>query len=319
MSIKGRPVGGVSTPPVQEISDGFWSVNGGCRHVLARFTTCFGPACAVTVPQQIEALALLGWCLHPASTTSRAACFKGAQAAATPDLDQLDRWAAAFPGCNWRVVLGPSRIWSLDLDVPSPGGHTHDGVRAMAELVKVHGGLPPRPSLRSGGGGLALVFSNIHGERIVGDSGVPAQGIDPHRGRQTQTVPPSIHLRTRKPYHWIVPPWELNPPPAPSWLLRLVAAPPDAPAAVQRDYTGQSDFARRKLNNATMHIAQAGDGTRNHTLNRHAFVLGKMVRDGAISEAEVTDRLTSAAIAAGLDRIEIRDTIRSGLRSGSKR
>jgi hypothetical protein len=73
------------------------------------------------------------------------------------------------------------------------------------------------------------LFFHPAGEPVIGKAGTPAPGLDPHRGRLTVTVPPSIHLATRKPYPWVAPPWEIARPPAPSWLLRLVAPPPEPP------------------------------------------------------------------------------------------
>ena len=145
----------------------------------------------------IERLALLGWRLHPASNRTRAACFADATTLATSDLDQLARWSREFPRCGWRVVMEGSGIWALDVDVPG-ARHKHDGVTALQELIAVHGPLPPRPTTRSGGGGLALFFRH-EGEAIVGKGGHPALGIDPRRGRQSVTVPPSLHPDTRPP------------------------------------------------------------------------------------------------------------------------
>lgn len=135
----------------------------------------------------IERVALLGWHLYPTSMRTKAACLRGATDAATCDLDQIERWSREFPGCNWRVVFGPSGLWGLDCDVPP--GHAHDGIANLNALVKLHGPLPARPQARSGGGGLALFFRN-DGEPIIGEAGHPALGIDPRRGRQSQTIPP---------------------------------------------------------------------------------------------------------------------------------
>jgi Bifunctional DNA primase/polymerase, N-terminal len=180
----------------------------------------------VDLHPDIERLALLGWRLHPASCRTRAACFADATALATHDLDRLTRWSREYPACSWRVVMEGSGIWALDVDVPSQR-HKHDGATALRNLVSVHGSLPPRPTTRSGGGGLALFFEH-RAEPIVGKSGHPAPGLDPRRGRQSVTVPPSIHTDTGLPYRWLVAPWELAPPQAPGWLLRLVAPPPRA-------------------------------------------------------------------------------------------
>jgi hypothetical protein len=177
----------------------------------------------MTLHRDVERLAVLGWRLHPASRYSRAACIKNAADLATRDLDQLTLWSREFPGCSWRVVMEGSGIWALDVDLPSPD-HAANGGQALADLVAMHGPLPPCPTARSGGGGWAVFFLH-RGEPIAGATGTPCPGIDPRRGRQTVTVPPSLHHRTRLLYRWITPSWEITPPSAPGWLLQLVAPP----------------------------------------------------------------------------------------------
>ena len=263
------------------------------------------------IPREIEAVASLGWHVYPCSRSTKAAMFRGASAAATRDLNIIARWSREYTSCNWRVVFGPSGLWGLDCDVPP--GHADDGIASLAALVKVHGPIPPRPQARSGGGGLGLFFKWTD-EKIVGDSGHPAPGIDPRRGRQSQTIPPSIHVVTRRPYRWLVPPWMVAPPVAPGWLLRLLA-PPEAPAWRHRDIDTSTE-ARAKLHRAVIAVIDAPEGARNGTLNSRAWSMGRLVGAGLLSDQEAADALYAAARQAGLDDLEIRNTIRSGLMSG---
>ena len=263
----------------------------------------------------IERLALLGWRLHPSSRSSRAACIKGAVHAATSDLDQLVRWSREFPGCNWRVVMEGSGIWALDVDAPGPE-HDADGVSALAALVARHGRIPDRPMTRSGGGGFALFFRH-RGEPIVGRTGTPASGLDPRRGRLTITVPPSVHHRTRGPYRWITPPWELAPPPAPAWLLTLVAPPPPErsvprPRLAENQRPGRP-YAVGALRRAVEQVAAAPGGQRNDTLNRAAWSVARFIGDGLLHPSEIADALAHAGLVAGLDRREVQATLASAL------
>ena len=82
----------------------------------------------MAIPEDIERVALLGWHVYPASSTSRAGCFSGASAAASCDLDVIAGWSERFPRCNWRVVFGSSGLWGIDLDVPP---HHPDGLGAF--------------------------------------------------------------------------------------------------------------------------------------------------------------------------------------------
>lgn len=269
----------------------------------------------------IERLALLGWRLHPASRTTRAARFKGAAEAATYDLDQLAEWTRAYPGCNWRVVMEGSDIWALDVDAPGPD-HEADGISALAKLVAEHGPLPPRPMTRSGGGGYALFFRH-DGEPIAGRSGTPAPGIDPRRGRLTVTIPPSRHITTRQPYRWITAPWEVSPPSAPAWLLKLVAPPPDPPWPAQPRITPfgtpHRTYAVAALRRAVEEVATARPGQRNDQLNRSVWSVARFISAGLLEPSEIAEALAHAGRVAGLHRMEVERTLASGLKAGARR
>lgn len=265
------------------------------------------------IPPEIENVALLGWAVYPCWTSSRAGKFKGAHLAATHDLNTIAGWCREWPRCNWRVVFGKSRIWGLDCDVPP--GHANDGIAALAGLTRVHGPIPPRPQARSGGGGLGLFFA-WNGERIVGDGGHPAAGIDPRRGAQTQTIPPSIHIVTKKPYRWIDPPWKVTPPVAPAWLVKLLEPPPDS--SFKMEPIDTTDQARARMYRAAMAVMDAPAGSRNDTLNRRAHQMGRLIGDGRLDEREAVEALYGAARQAGLDHGEIKATIQSGINSGRR-
>jgi len=271
----------------------------------------------------VERLALLGWRLHPTSRRTRAACFKDPVSQATHDLAQLARWSHQYPACGWRVVMEGSGIWALDTDVPSER-HKHDGVAALRRLVTMYGPLPPRPTTRSGGGGLALFFAH-RDEPIVGKSGHPAPGIDPRRGRQSITVPPSIHPDTVAPYRWLVPPWELAPPPAPEWLLRLVAPPAaeeprhEPPPQLVREAEGCRRYAFAALRHAADRAARAPQGQRNDTLNAETFSLTRFLVEGTLDASEVATAMAYAGRQAGLPPPEIKATLASALAASFRR
>lgn len=261
----------------------------------------------------VERVALLGWRLYPASTRDKRGCIKGGTDAATCDLDQLGMWAWEFPGCGWRVVMQGSGIWSLDLDVPS-ADHAADGISAMAALVRQHGHLPAQPRTRSGGGGAALFFRH-DGELISGKTGTPAPGMDPRRGRLSVTIPPSVHVTTGRPYRWLVAPWDVSPPPAPAWLLRAVAPPPE-PARPAMPVATNDTRARRRLHRAVDSVATAPSGAANDVLNRESFAVARHCAAGVLSEHEAIEALYAAARARSVPHLEAKDTIRSAFRGG---
>ncbi len=65
-------------------------------------------------------------------------------------------------------------------------------------------------------------------------------------------------------------------------------------------------------------VTQAVNGTRNDTLNRAAYTLGRIVEAGQLDYFIAADALTAAGKAAGLDDDEIGPTVRSGLAAGAK-
>jgi hypothetical protein len=267
------------------------------------------------IPTEIEAVALLGWRLYPASRRTKKACFPNPTAQATHDLNTLAAWQREYGPCNWRVVMQGSGIWAIDLDVPSHD-HAADGVAAFAELVRDNGPLPPRPATRSGGGGMALFFRH-NGQRIIRKTGTPSPGIDPRAGGLSVTIPPSVHVTTRRPYRWIMPPWELSPPDAPAWLLKLLEPPPEP--EYRRAPIDTSDAARSRLYRAAGAVADAQPGQRNDVLNRRAYQIGTLIGAGLLGEQEAIGALYGAARAAGLDHAEAKATIRSGVNSGMRR
>ena len=271
----------------------------------------------MTLPEDIERLALIGWRMAPSTTNAnRKGCIKDSVARATHDLNQLARWAREFPACGWRVFCEGSGVWALDLDIPGPD-HAADGVAAFAAMAAEHGPVPQRPTIRTGGGGLCLVFQH-RGEPIHGKTGWPVAGMDPRRGRLSFTVPPSIHHRTRRPYRWAIAPWSCNPPPAPDWLLRAVAPPPEPPRpAIPRVAT--TDLARKVLWRAVNTVSGTTEGGRNDVLNRAGYGVARFVAAGLLGEREALEALYAAARQTGLPHLEIKATLQSAFRSGFRK
>ncbi|MGX6602068.1 hypothetical protein ACWKSP_08040 [Micromonosporaceae bacterium Da 78-11] len=68
----------------------------------------------------------------------------------------------------------------------------------------------------------------------------------------------------------------------------------------------------------TERVARAPVGSRNDTLNRAAFALGRFVAAGLLGDGDVVRELDAAARRSGLGRAETRRTIRSGLTAGRR-
>jgi hypothetical protein len=268
----------------------------------------------MTVPAEIMRLAGMGWKLFPRARRHRASCFKGAHDAATSSEGQLREWATQYPNCGWCVATGASRIWALDVDRPGPD-HAGDGLALLSALVRQHGSLPARPMVRSGGGGLLLVFA-YNGEPINGRSGALGPGIDPKRGRHSITMPPTLHHRTGAAYRWIHAPWHVPPPDAPDWLLRLLE--PPAERACPYEPPASSEQAMRVLYRACDRIGLAPQGGRNDTLNRAAWPVAKAVATGRLPERDAEAVLIEAARRIGLPYTEAASTVRGAFRAARR-
>lgn len=93
------------------------------------------------------------------------------------------------------------------------------------------------------------------------------------------------------------------------------------PSAAETAPKGHADakasrYAQRALQLELHALCSAGNGTRNQTLNRAAFSLGRLVGGGYLARSEVEAALHSAAESVGLEPGEIEPTLRSGLDSG---
>lgn len=266
----------------------------------------------------IERLALLGWHMVPATSTKKG-MFKGERyglssfiKAATTDLDRLSEWAAEFPHACWKARPNGSGVWFLDVDVPGDE-HDQDGVATLRALCDLHGPLPPRPHARSPSGGHLLVFKDT-GAPMVRGSGKGGPGIDVLHMDLCAMVSPS--RRKGGAYRWVTAPWELSPPPAPEWLLKLLEPPPAKPLPKRAPTT---DTAGRVLDRVVRDLAGAGQGGRNAALNRAAFLAGGYCAAGLLEPQVAVNALYVAGRHIGLDDFEVRGTIRSGFEAGARK
>ena len=107
---------------------------------------------------------------------------------------------------------------------------------------------------------------------------------------------------------------------APAWLI-AACAPPPATTAPATPYTGRTEpvsdrYAARALDGECRAVATMAEGGRNDRLNVAAVKLGSLVGAGLLSAETVRAELTAAAHACGLDPMETRKTIASGMAFG---
>lgn len=251
----------------------------------------------------------LSWPVFPVNRNKRPLIDGGCHAA-TLDLPTIRQWGERFPAANIALATGkPSGIIVIDIDGPK-------GEESWKRLVGVVwlGHEPICPQVITGKGRHLYFRGQQIGNRA---SSVLGKGIDVRGDGGSATLPPSIH-QNGSTYRWngephlIVPPW--TPPPL-SRLLRGEEAFPKYKTPYKKPFLKHEDTPP-DLDKLCDMVLRAGEGERNHTLNTAAFLAAKTIAAGKASPSLVIDRLTNAALAIGLDRIETDATIKSGLRAG---
>jgi hypothetical protein len=192
----------------------------------------------------------------------------------------------------------------------------HAGDASLAQLLAVHGPLPPTLAVITGGGGRHLYFTCA--DRVPTSAGRLGPGLDVRGEGGYVLVPPSVHTSGGR-YRWAERPVAA----LPDWLAH-VAQPrrlePDEQTTPQTRAVHQPcAWAAAALAAEVAGVRTATEGTRNHTLNRAAFALGQLVGAGYLDPGDVAALLTDAGLAAGLAAAETRATIASGLRAGTAR
>jgi putative DNA primase/helicase len=142
--------------------------------------------------------------------------FKQWQNLATCDVEQVERWWDKQPTNNVGLAMGGERL-AIDIDLAKSPGET-SGFQELAELEELYGPLPETMTIRTGSGGLHLVFAHpaelIVGNWLPGLKG-RAKRIDV-RGWAGQCVaPPCIHISGNR-YEWV---HEVEPVEAPDWFF----------------------------------------------------------------------------------------------------
>ncbi|HEY3868582.1 MAG TPA: bifunctional DNA primase/polymerase [Actinocrinis sp.] len=240
---------------------------------------------------------------------------------ATSDPDRLARLIRPARA-NLAVACGPSGLIVLDLDVakgPGPAADPASGADALRALAGDRP-IPGTFTVATPSGGLHLYFRAPSGVALRNTAGRLGPLIDT-RSRGGYVVAPGSVLPSG-PYRVMhdAPVADL-----PGWLLRellaLTSAPPPAalPAIRPADGAGLAAYAAAALRNEAGRVRSARTGTRNDTLNRAAFALGRLVGAGVLDAGLARTELLSAGTGAGLPAREAAATLASGLKAGAQR
>jgi hypothetical protein len=219
---------------------------------------------------------------------------------ASTDPELLRRWWRTWPDANVGLRTGVT-VDVCDVDTPR-------GLAALRELIGGTG----IPLVRTGSGGWHLYFAATGAHNRVR----LLPGVDWRGDGGYVVAPPSRHASGRR-YRWVRPVVDAAPR-CPAALLRLVTAPPAPPAGPPIAVHDVARYAAAALTHEATRVADAPVGERNNTLYRAARNLGELAAAEMLDDREVTAVLTDAARRAGLGRVEIARTVRSGLTAGHR-
>ncbi|MFI5890909.1 bifunctional DNA primase/polymerase [Actinoplanes sp. NPDC051513] len=248
---------------------------------------------------------------------------------ATTDPRLIEVWWSRWPEANVGLRTGVA-MDVADID-------SAEGWHGLTHLLG--GELPPGPRVRTGSGGWHLWFHTMgFGNRVGLLPGLDWRGVGGY-----VVAPPSRHVRGD--YRWVRRPGDGLPagpavlreliegPVVPRDLIAGSASPRDLIAgragtrglvegsalpSFRRAIAHPDRYGRAALDAESDRVASAPVGTRNDTLNRAAFALGRLVGAGLLDPGDVVRELDAAARRAGLGRAEVRRTIRSGLTAGRR-
>jgi hypothetical protein len=190
------------------------------------------------------------------------------------------------------------------------------GLPAMRQMIA--DGLLPRTLAQRTGNGYHLVYAHP-GVRIASGPGKGGLGIDIKSDDAYIVASPSVHPGTGRPYRWLGPlTGELARLPQ-DWVKRLREPDrPTLPARVPLGAVRGTRYAQGAVRRELAELLGTGEGERNHTLNKSAFVIGQLVGAGMLDGGDATAVLEDAGQRIGLSPGEVRRSVASGLRAGTR-
>ncbi|WP_067523171.1 bifunctional DNA primase/polymerase [Nocardia uniformis] len=257
-----------------------------------------------------------GWHVFPLWPDSKRPAIRGWPTAATTDIDRIQYWWTANPRCNIAVATGPSGLHVLDLDVH----HGHNGPDALYQLATTQA---MRASLvtftvATASNGRHLYFRAPEGMRLPNTVARLGAGID-SRGEGGYVVAAGSRASHGR-YRILA---DCPVATLPDWLTDLLTPPPLPEASVGGEpLHSVGAYVAAIVAAETRKVAAALPGSRNATLFRAAFTLGRLVAGGELDETRIRDVLiAAAAIHVGHDFTvrEVERAIANGLTLGANR
>ena len=230
---------------------------------------------------------------------------------ATTDELAIREWWRGWRRANIGLMTGAeSGIAVIDVDLPT----------AFASLDRLVAATPGTTLTGlTGGGGVHLFYATDDPElgnsagRLPGLEG-ELPGVDLRANGGYVVVPPSVH-RSGARYAWLDDRRQMVP--APRWLRQPPRVTVDFGGLGAARFDGDGTaYGMAVLHGELRGLRAARVGTRNHCLNRAAFVTAQVVAGGELLEGAARTCLLETALTIGLDEAEARQTIDSAFSAG---
>jgi hypothetical protein len=229
---------------------------------------------------------------------------------ALPEAEAIAKWQDHPLRTGWGMACGrDSGRWCLDVDEKDG----RQGWATLRQLEAKHGQLPEtQQALTPTGGGHIHFLWTPECEGLSNSAGRLGEGLDVRAAGGYVLMPGSKHPDGGQ-YVWEEGhgPGDVPLAPAPRWLLDLLK-----PRGQSQPLQNPGGYADVAWQGALQQVRQAGNGTRNETLNRAAFNMGRLVAPARLDPVELEQGLLEAAMASGLPELEARGVIARGLADG---
>ncbi|HTJ66701.1 MAG TPA: DUF6349 family protein [Actinospica sp.] len=268
-------------------------------------------------------LALQGLAVFPLKPGTKRPMFRDWERLASTDPEQITRWWSATPNANIAIACGPSNLLVIDLDkAKKPGGGPRHGQNTLLELAAGRG-IPATYTVASARGGRHLYYRQPEGSQLGNTAGSLGPLLDT-RGHGGFVVAPGSTFeggtyRVER---------EASIAELPAWIVEeldqrrttsLPNVPETAPSTGSVSDRRRTAYGTAALRRSASTIASAHEGTRNDTLNRESFRIGRLVGGSVIDRDTAYSMLYRAARKSGLPPGECAMTITSGLAAGMGR
>ena len=127
-----------------------------------------------------------------------------------------------------------------------------------------------------------------------------------------------IDTRSTGGFVWLhkEPHFEIPLSPIPEWLPTIIKSQEPVSTVSEAPLKLDPALSLPKYYEAVKTVKEAPQGERNATLNKAAYLVGKLIAGGIVTHGQAYLELEQAALAIGLDPYEIKATLKSGLGDG---